>query len=99
LKLIPHVLVASLALAAGSALAQAYPARPVTLVVPFAAGGPTNAAVRFALKDPVVLQRMAELGAEIVPDAKLTPEGLRTWLQAETDRYGPMIRSAGAFAD
>jgi tripartite-type tricarboxylate transporter receptor subunit TctC len=58
-----------------------------------------NPALRFALKDPVVQQRMADLGAEIVPDAKLTPEGLRTWLQAETDRYGPMIRSAGAFAD
>ena len=57
-----------------------------------------HAAVRSALKDPVVQQRMAELGAEIVPDAKLTAEGLRTWLQTETDRYGPMIRSAGAYA-
>jgi tripartite-type tricarboxylate transporter receptor subunit TctC len=58
-----------------------------------------QAAVRSALKDPVVQQRMAELGAEIVPDAKLTSEGLRNWLQAETDRYGPMIRNAGAYAD
>ena len=58
-----------------------------------------NAAVRSALKDPAVQQRMTELGAEIVPDAKLTPEGLRGWLQAETDRYGPMIRNAGAYAD
>jgi len=58
-----------------------------------------NAAVRSALKDPVVQQRMAELGAEIVPDAKLTPEGLRSWLKTETDRYGPMIRQAGVYAD
>ena len=58
-----------------------------------------QAAVRSALKDPVVLQRMTDLGAEIVPDAKLTSEGLRTWLQAETDRYGPMIRKAGNYAD
>jgi tripartite-type tricarboxylate transporter receptor subunit TctC len=58
-----------------------------------------QAAVRAALKDPTFQQRMSELGADIVPDAKLTTEGLRTWLQAETDRYGPMIRSAGAFAD
>ena len=58
-----------------------------------------QAAVRSALKDPVVLQRMTDLGAEVVPDAKLTPEGLRTWLQAETDRYGPMIRKAGNYAD
>ncbi|MEO5882800.1 MAG: tripartite tricarboxylate transporter substrate-binding protein, partial [Caldimonas sp.] len=58
-----------------------------------------QAAVRAALRDPVFQQRMAELGAEIVPDAKLTTEGLRSWLQAETDRYAPMIKSAGAYAD
>ena len=58
-----------------------------------------QAAVRAALKDPAFAQRMTELGAEIVPDAKLTTEGLRSWLQAETDRYGPMIRKAGAYAD
>ena len=58
-----------------------------------------NQAVRVALKDPVVMQRMAELGAEIVPDAKLTPEGLRSWLKQETDRWGPVIRSAGVYAD
>ena len=58
-----------------------------------------QAAVRAALKDPAFAQRMTDLGAEIVPDAKLTTEGLRGWLQAETDRYGPMIRKAGAYAD
>ena len=58
-----------------------------------------QAAVRAALKDPAFAQRMTELGAELVPDAKLTSEGLRSWLQAETDRYGPMIRKAGAYAD
>jgi tripartite-type tricarboxylate transporter receptor subunit TctC len=58
-----------------------------------------QAAVRSALKDPAFRQRMTDLGAEIVPDAKLTSEGLRSWLQAETERYGPMIRKAGAYAD
>ncbi len=56
-------------------------------------------ALRVALKDPVVVQRMTELGAEFVPDAKLTPEGLRSHLKAETERWGPVIRAAGAFAD
>ena len=56
-------------------------------------------AVRSALKDPAFRQRMTDLGAEIVPDAKLTSEGLRSWLLTETDRYGPMIRKAGAYAD
>ena len=58
-----------------------------------------NAAVRTALKDPNVMARMAELGAEIVPDAKLTPEGLRSWLKQETERWGPVIRAAGVYAD
>ena len=58
-----------------------------------------NAAVRSALKDPNVMARMAELGAEIVPDAKLTPEGLRNWLKQETERWGPVIKAAGVYAD
>ena len=58
-----------------------------------------NLAVRAALKDPVVVQRMTELGAEIVPDSKLTSEGLRSWLKQETDRWGPVIRAAGVYAD
>jgi len=58
-----------------------------------------NAAVRGALKDPAFQQRMKELGAEIVPEAKQTPDGLRSWLKSETDRVGPVIRAAGAYAD
>ena len=58
-----------------------------------------NAAVRTALKDPMVVARMADLGAEIVPDAKLTPDGLRSWLKLETERWGPVIKAAGVYAD
>jgi tripartite-type tricarboxylate transporter receptor subunit TctC len=58
-----------------------------------------NGAVRAALKDPTVSQRMSELGAEIVPDSKLTSEGLRSWLKTEIDRWGPVIRAAGVYAD
>ena len=58
-----------------------------------------NAAIRIALKDPMVMARMAELGAEIVPDAKLTPEGLRSWLKQETERWAPVIKAAGVYAD
>jgi tripartite-type tricarboxylate transporter receptor subunit TctC len=56
-------------------------------------------ALRAALKDPVVIQRMNELGAVIVPEDKQTPEGLQTWLKQETERYGPIIKAAGQFAD
>ena len=58
-----------------------------------------NAAVRAALKDPDVMARMAALGAEIAPDSKLTPDGLQTWLKAEIDKWGPVIRANGTFAD
>ncbi|NRF67776.1 tripartite tricarboxylate transporter substrate binding protein BugD [Aquincola sp. S2] len=58
-----------------------------------------GAALRAALKDPVVAQRLDELGAVVVPEAKQTPEGLRTWLAEETARYAPVIKAAGQFAD
>ena len=58
-----------------------------------------NAALRAALKDPAVAGKLAELGAQIVPESKQTPAGLRDWLQAEIDKWGPVIRKAGTFAD
>ena len=58
-----------------------------------------NAAVRTALKDPEVMKRMDDLGAEIVPDATNTPEALHTWLRSEIDKWGPVIKAGGKFAD
>ena len=58
-----------------------------------------NQALRAALKDPAFTQKMAELGAEIVPEAKQTPAGLQIWLQSEVDKWGPIIRKAGVYAD
>jgi tripartite-type tricarboxylate transporter receptor subunit TctC len=58
-----------------------------------------NAAVRAALKDPDVVKKMTELGAEIVPDSKLTSEGLHSWLQSEINKWGPAIKASGKFAD
>jgi tripartite-type tricarboxylate transporter receptor subunit TctC len=66
---------------------------------PAAAVDRFGAALRAALKDPTVVQRMAELGAEIVPEAKQTPEGLRSWLKPEIDKWGALIRAAGTYAD
>lgn len=58
-----------------------------------------NAALRAGLKDPPFTQRMAELGAEIVPADKQTPEGLQTWLKSEIDKWSPVIKKAGVYAD
>jgi tripartite-type tricarboxylate transporter receptor subunit TctC len=56
-------------------------------------------ALRAALKDPTVVTRMTELGADIVPEAKQTPEGLKSWLAPEIEKWGALIKSAGQYAD
>jgi len=56
-------------------------------------------ALRAALKDASVVQRMGELGAEIVPESKQTTECLRSWLKPEIDKWGALIRAAGTYAD
>jgi hypothetical protein len=58
-----------------------------------------NGALRAALKDPSVASKFADLGAQIVPESKQSPAGLRDWLQLEIDKWGPVIRKAGNFAD
>jgi tripartite-type tricarboxylate transporter receptor subunit TctC len=56
-------------------------------------------ALRTALKDPAFANRMADLGAEITAESKQSPEGLRNWLQSEINKWGPVIRAAGVYAD
>lgn len=58
-----------------------------------------NAALRVALQDPAVKQRLAELSSDIAPMDKVTPAGLRTHLEAEIAKWGPVIRKAGIYAD
>jgi tripartite-type tricarboxylate transporter receptor subunit TctC len=56
------VLAGSLA-SAGAAVAQSFPARPMTMVIPFAAGGPTDVLGR------IIAARMGEvLGQQVVPE-------------------------------
>lgn len=58
-----------------------------------------NKALKFALKDANVRQRFAELGTEPVADNRATPEALRAHLKAEIDKWGPIIKKAGVYAD
>ncbi len=58
-----------------------------------------NEALRATLKDPAFATRMAELGGDVVPVAKQSPEALKTWLQAEIEKWGPVIKAAGVYAD
>ena len=57
------------------------------------------AALQSAVKDPGLKAKLAELGAEPVPVASATPEGLQKHLQAEINKWGPIIKKAGVYAD
>ena len=56
-------------------------------------------AMQAAIKDPTVKQRFAELGAESVADNRATPEAHRSFLKAEIEKWGPIIKKAGVYAD
>ncbi|HEX9272144.1 MAG TPA: tripartite tricarboxylate transporter substrate binding protein BugD [Candidatus Binatia bacterium] len=56
-------------------------------------------ALQEALKDATVKQRFADLGTEPVGEKRATPEALRAHLKAEIDRWGPIIKKAGVYAD
>jgi tripartite-type tricarboxylate transporter receptor subunit TctC len=56
-------------------------------------------ALQDALRDSTVKQRFAELGTEPVPENRATPEALRVHLRSELDKWAPIIKKAGVFAD
>ncbi len=56
-------------------------------------------AMRAALADPMVKQRLADLNADIVPVEKMTPVALKTYLESEIAKWGPVIKKAGIYAD
>lgn len=56
-------------------------------------------ALQFALKDSMVKQRFADLGTAPISEDRATPEALRSHLKAETDKWGPILRKAGVYAD
>jgi len=78
------LIVGAVACASGSAMAQSYPARPVKVVVPFAAGGPLDLVGRAvfeklaaSLRQPFVLENRTGAGGNIGTDAvaKAAPDG------------------------
>jgi tripartite-type tricarboxylate transporter receptor subunit TctC len=56
-------------------------------------------AMQAASKDPDFVRRMSELGATIYPVDKITPAAHAAHLKAETEKWGPVIKKAGVFAD
>lgn len=52
-----------------------------------------------ALQNPDLQKRFADLGSVAFPVAMQTPEGLGRHLKAEIDKWGPVIKKAGVYAD
>lgn len=58
-----------------------------------------NTAMRAAMAEPSIKQRLTELSSEIPTADKMTPKGLEDHLKAEINKWGPVIRKAGVSAD
>jgi len=57
------------------------------------------AALQTAVQAPAFRARLADLGAEPVPLSKANPGSLGNLLKAEVDKWGPIIKKTGVFAD
>ena len=56
-------------------------------------------ALQEGVKDYTVRKRFADLGAEAVPLDKANPAALAAHLKAEINKWGPIIKKAGVYAD
>lgn len=58
-----------------------------------------NAALKAALKDPEFIKRQEALGAVVVTDARVNPAEHKKFVEAEINKWGPVIKAAGQYAD
>ena len=58
-----------------------------------------NEALKTAIKDPEFIKRQEQGGATMIFDARNDPEGHRAFVAAETEKWAPVIKAAGAYAD
>ncbi|HMC17009.1 MAG TPA: tripartite tricarboxylate transporter substrate-binding protein [Albitalea sp.] len=66
---------------------------------PKAALDKINAALRAGLKDPDFIKREEALGAVIITDARLSGAEHKKFVESEINRWGPIIKAAGQYAD
>ena len=56
-------------------------------------------ALQSAMQDPAVRQRLVDLSSDPAPLDKINADGLKTHLEAEIAKWGPVIKKAGIYAD
>lgn len=56
-------------------------------------------ALRASLNDPLVIKRFGEFGAIPARQELATPEAFNTFFRAEVDKWAPIIKAAGIYAD
>jgi len=54
-----------------------------------------NTAAKFALADSAVKARLADVGQEVVPLDRQSPEGLGAYQRSEVEKWYPIIKAAG----
>jgi tripartite-type tricarboxylate transporter receptor subunit TctC len=58
-----------------------------------------NGALKNALKDAAFVKSMESLGAVIVTDGRVNPAEHKAFVTAEINKWGPVIKAAGQYAD
>jgi len=95
-KVLFATVIAAFTAVGGTASAQTYPSRPVTMIIPFAAGGPTDVLGR------VVAQRMSEiLGQQVVVEnvgGAGGQTGSKRVADAQPDGYTFVLGTVGTHA-
>jgi tripartite-type tricarboxylate transporter receptor subunit TctC len=66
---------------------------------PKAALDKVNAALKTALKDAEFIKREAALGAVVVTDNRVNPAEHKKFVEAEMNKWNPVIKAAGQYAD
>ena len=56
-------------------------------------------ALMVAMKDPELIKRMEDLGAVMVTDARLNGPAHKKFVETEINKWGPIIKAAGKYAD
>ena len=54
-----------------------------------------NGAVQKAMQEPLIAKRLAEIGADVPPPEQRSAETLRQLVNAEVDKWVPLIKAAG----